>query len=497
MARQGLLGQAKPAATTNTVLYSAPIDSSASLVLTAAADGGADTYDVAIKEFDQKLTLDGSSYLLHEGDVVTGYRFNLATNIPATTSITPGQTLTSGDNEKTALFESYYIEPYTEIDVKAISIRAVTLNSVTGNFEVGETISKGSSPNTSTAVVYAVEQGSGSVTVHIGPSTLNGTGTEFTDSDSITGGTSSATGSISTGGVGTAQEEFVLSTDGTTYNMYLGVELTVFDDRAYRFDVSDSSMSGRDFSLSTTVNGEWGPDNTAGTADDGAEFTTGKTTSGTPGSANAYIQYDFSQATVTGNIYFYDGGTGTASNSNYGGSDRYLTTSTNYTYSGIYVYDIDGTWVNTTDTFEANGNSYTVNTQTSNAYGYVRSISGATLEVIKGKNSADFTTSSVFQDAPLDPDAARSAVGVSAIVTASTALDADMYLRKDNAISDDSSEEVKSLVIGPGQRLIVESNGGNTAFNVVGFEDASSGFTVRTYSSAGGQGGGSGSGGGS
>ena len=87
-------------------------------------------------------------------------------------------------------------------------------------------------------------------------------------------------------------------------------------------------------------------------------------------------------------------------------------------------------------------------------------------------------------------------VGVSAIVTATTALDADMYLRKDNAIGDDSSEEVKSLVIGPGQRLLVESNGGNTAFNVVGFEDASSGFTVRTYSSAGGQGA-SGSGGGS
>ena len=70
-----------------------------------------------------------------------------------------------------------------------------------------------------------------------------------------------------------------------------------------------------------------------------------------------------------------------------------------------------------------------------------------------------------------------------------------MYLRKDNAIGDDSSEEVKSLVIGPGQRLLVESNGGNTAFNVVGFEDASSAFTIRTYSSAGGYGGGSGSGG--
>ena len=54
-----------------------------------------------------------------------------------------------------------------------------------------------------------------------------------------------------------------------------------FSDRTYRFDTSDSSMSGRDFSLSTTINGEWGPDNTAGNSDDGTEFTTGKTTNGT------------------------------------------------------------------------------------------------------------------------------------------------------------------------------------------------------------------------
>ncbi|AON99049.1 structural protein [Synechococcus phage S-RIM2] len=496
MARQGLLGQAKPAAATNTVLYSAPVDSSASLVLTAASDGGADTYDVAVKEFDQKLTLDAANYLLHQGDVVTGYRFNLASNIPSTAAISPGATLTSGDSEKTAVFESYYIEPFTEVDVKAINIRAVTLNSATGTFVVGETVSKGTAPDTTTALVYAVEEGSGSTTIHIGPSTLNGSGTEFTDSDAITGGTSGATAAVSAGGVGTAQEEFVLSNDGLTFNMYLGVEFTVFDDRAYRFDVSDASMSGRDFSLSTTVNGEWGPDNTAGTADDGAELTTGKTSNGTPGSGGAYVQYDFSAATLTGNLYYYDGGTGTASNANYGGSDRYLTTSTDYSYTGVYVYDVDGTWVNATDSFEANGNSYTVQTQTSEAYGYVRSISGATLEVIKGKNSADFTTSSVFQDAPKDPNASRSAVGVNAVVTATDAIDADMYLRKDNAISDDSSEEVKSLVIGPGQRLLVESTTGNVAFNVVGFEDASSAFTVRTYSSAGGAGG-SGSGGGS
>ena len=54
MADQGLLAQAKPAGTTNTVLYAAPIDSSASAVLTVTNDGTGAAYDVAIKDFDQK-----------------------------------------------------------------------------------------------------------------------------------------------------------------------------------------------------------------------------------------------------------------------------------------------------------------------------------------------------------------------------------------------------------------------------------------------------------
>ena len=81
MADQGLLGQAKPAGTTNTVLYSAPVDQSASAVLTIANDGTGAAYDVALKDFDQNLVLDASTYKLHEGDIITGYRIKVNTNI--------------------------------------------------------------------------------------------------------------------------------------------------------------------------------------------------------------------------------------------------------------------------------------------------------------------------------------------------------------------------------------------------------------------------------
>ena len=55
MAKQGILAKSKPSAATNTLLYSAPIDASASTVLTVNEQGGSGTtYDVALKNYDQK-----------------------------------------------------------------------------------------------------------------------------------------------------------------------------------------------------------------------------------------------------------------------------------------------------------------------------------------------------------------------------------------------------------------------------------------------------------
>ena len=132
------------------------------------------------------------------------------------------------------------------------------------------------SGNTTVATILA-SSGEGASAVTIGPSTINGSGSEFADGDAVTA-SGGATGTVSTGGVGSATNEFAYSvtTAGGTYNLYLTDTLTVFNDRIYRFDNSDSSMSGLDWSLSATVNGEWGPDNTAGTEDDGTEYTTGR-----------------------------------------------------------------------------------------------------------------------------------------------------------------------------------------------------------------------------
>tara|TARA_R100000030_G_scaffold22379_1_gene16073 strand:+ start:1361 stop:2845 length:1485 start_codon:yes stop_codon:yes gene_type:complete len=491
MADQGLLGQSKPAGTTNTVLYAAPIDQSASAVLTIANDGTGAAYDVAIKPYDQKLTVDGSgAYKLHKGDVVTAYRFALGTPFPLAANLAAGTKLTSGDGEKTAKFESFYIPPFTEIDVKSVAIRQIAVESTTGTFAVGETISKGTAPNASTAVVYGVLATQGGTNLYIGPSTLNGSGTEFAAGDSITS-TGGATATISTGGVGTASNDFVFQPAGTTrFSMYIddgavgsgGEGFDMFGDRTYRFDVSDSSMSGLDFSLSTTINGEWGPDGTAGNSDDGAEYTTGRTTNGTAGSSGAYVQYDLSANTsLPAQLYYYEGTTGTAANSGYGGSDRLIGISSTYTYDEIYVYDVDGTWVNSSDTFTFSDVTYTVTGQTSEPYGYVHSYSGTTLTIVKGIGSADFAGSDTFRDVPKSATATRSTVTVSSVDVAVTAVEASNYLAKDIANGNNEIDKITSIVIGPGERLIVESATQNNVFSLVGFQDASTAFPLRVF----------------
>lgn len=481
MADQGLLAQAKPAGTTNTVLYAAPIDASASAVLNITNDGSASQWDVAIKDYDQKLVLDASTYALHPGDIVSGYRVNLNTPVPAAATLAGSTLLTSTTGEKSFRFESYYVPTYTEVFVKEIGIRQITLESVSGTPAVGETVVKGSGGNTATATIYGAAVGSGTTNIYIGPTTLAGSGSEFVAGDSVTA-SGGATGTISTGGVGTSNDEFIFSTttSGGTYDLYLGTTFTVFGDRAYRFNVADASMSGRDLKISTTVNGEWGPDNTAGNSDDGTEYTTGKTTNGTAGSGGAYVQYAFGDSTTPVALFFYDGGTGTASNANYGGADRLLNFTSVYTYPGVYVFDKVGTIVNNTDTFLLDGVTYTITSQTAGAYGYVRDYTGSVLTFIKGLNSGDFGTDT-FRDVPKLNSASRTTATINSVDVASAAVEVSNYLVDGDATGNNEVDKITSLVVGPGETLVVKSTTANNIFSLVGFEDASNAITTRIF----------------
>ena len=240
-------------------------------------------------------------------------------------------------------------------------------------------------------------------------------------------------------------------------------------------------MSGRDFKLSTTTNGEYGPDGDASTAgDNGTEFTTGKTTNGTAGSSGAYVQYNFGASAEITLLYFYDGGTGTASNSAYGGADRYFQITDDVEYSGIYVYDVTGTWTST-DTFTVEGTTYTTSTVTTGQYGYVYAYSSTNLDIILGPGSAAFSGSETFFDVPALGGATRSKVTVSSIGQAQTALSGDEYLAQGAANANNAVAKITSLVVGPGERVIINSTTQNNTFTLMGFEDLASSFPVKKY----------------
>ena len=89
----------------------------------------------------------------------------------------------------------------------------------------------------------------------------------------------------------------------------------------------------------------------------------------------------------------------------------------------------------------------------------------------------------------------RSTVTVSSVGVATTALE-DNYLVKDVSNGNKEIDKITSIVIGPGERLVVESATQNNTFSLIGFEDASTAFTVRNYTPAAADGGGGGAGGG-
>ena len=471
MARQGLLAQSTPAATTDTLLYSASVTESASAMLKIANDGTGAAYRVAVRDYDQEVVLDASTYKLHKGDVITGYRVQIDTAVTAATFPT-GTQFTSSDGEKKLKFESFYIPALTTIFVKEVGIRDISLESVTGTFNAGDTVTKGTGGDTTTAVLFTDEN---SGFVSFGPSTINGSGSEFAEGDTVTS-SSGGTGTIAVGGIGTESDKFIFS-ETTAGGTYVKTITDLFGDRVYRFDVSDSSMTGRNFLLSTTENGIFGPDGVVGGGDDGVEYTTGKTTNGTAGSSGAYVQFDFSaNPTVPSEFFWYDSG-----DAGYGGADSSFNMSAAFTYNEFYAYDLEGTWVNSTDAFIYDQITYTVTAQTAGPYGTVADYTGTALKVILGVGSAEFAGTDTFDDVPRDNTADRTQATVSSVTTAKAAIAAGTFIANDVTNAANNVDTITSLVVGCGGRIHVRSATQNNTFTLIGFEDASSEYTTRVF----------------
>ena len=246
----GKLASAKPSSATSTVLYRAPIDSAASGVLTVnnQAAAAASNIKIGVKNYDQRLVVDASTYKLHAGDVITNKTITFDAQIPTLinqqNTFTPGLKVTSLDGEKSFRWESYFVPTSTDFYIKRLDIIQYTTDSETGVFQIGETVTASGSR---TAVIYDIIPASGAgSTLFLGSQTG---ATVLAAGDTLTGSTSGATTQIAVGGIGIARNSFVFAPDSSSgvYALRRSSPLTLLLDRTYTFYISDSSMSGRGF----------------------------------------------------------------------------------------------------------------------------------------------------------------------------------------------------------------------------------------------------------
>ena len=125
--------------------------------------------------------------------------------------------------------------------------------------------------------------------------------------------------------------------------------------------------------------------------------------------------------------------------------------------------------------------TYTITAQSAGAYGYVKEYDGTSLKFVKGLNSADWSGSDTFRDVPALNTAARTVATISSISVASGAVEGSNYIMIDHANAANNDERITSLVIGPGEVVVVNSTTQNNVFSLIGFEDSSSAITTRVY----------------
>jgi hypothetical protein len=139
----GRLAAAKPAATTNTTLYKCPIEKTASTVLEVCnQSSSASSYRVALRDYDQVLTLDSANYQLTKGNVITNYTIGISPGI-STTELDPSDVIQLGDNKGSFKYHDI-IKPTATITypTKVASIDTVSINPSTlvGTFSVGDQV---------------------------------------------------------------------------------------------------------------------------------------------------------------------------------------------------------------------------------------------------------------------------------------------------------------------------------------------------------------------
>ena len=103
------------------------------------------------------------------------------------------------------------------------------------------------------------------------------------------------------------------------------------------------------------------------------------------------------------------------------------------------------------------------------------------MKFVKGLNSAGFSGSDTFRDVPKLNTALRTVATINTVTTDEAAVEVSQYLVDGDATGNNEVDKVTSLVVGPGETLVVKSTTANNIFSLVGFEDSSDSITTRIF----------------
>ncbi|AOV61499.1 tail fiber protein [Synechococcus phage S-WAM1] len=291
----------------------------------------------------------------------------------------------------------------------------------------------------------------------------------FTEAESVSGGTSSATIDLNFSQGSTDVENndrFIIAADSASnpYEFPLeGATVSNFDnERVYRYDQSDVSNAGHPLRLSEEQDGNQGLT--------GTEYTGGVVKGGTAGT-DGFLEITITSATPL-NLYTYAEAAvpnTPDANAGYGHS---IATILIPSYQEIYIYQLRGAPWSAADTFTIGGTTYTVeaNGVTPGAWGFVHDFDAArnVLKISLDGDSADFAVNDYFYDTPTIADANRvmtqivtgKVLGVDTIGAADASRSAGDYVGLSPTGGSGTGLKVDVTVDGSGAATVTLVNGG-------------------------------------
>lgn len=449
----GILGQSVPS--DNTVLYKAPTGKYASTSLLAVNTNAssADTFDVAVRDYDRVVTIAASTANDNNFDgvankILSDTLVSLSTvggDIDA--DVTVGEDLTflqSGTSTPTGItakvakiFEAYTATTYA-LDERTVDV--ITVSTFTsGAIDIDDQLTDAGGDN---GIVKGISDPGGGADITLVMEMTTG---NFTAAESLDNSTQGTNGVTTVAAVTATAAPALFDTN--TNELFNGItqgdgDLLIFDVAGVTtgFDIfTDSGLTAPD-EVSVLRYGTVGNDGKM-------YFAVDTTVSDT---------YYFGNAAYTGNLSNTIDTTGTPT-----------WTGTN---NALLIYDVKGGGVpNLNDDLSLNGNTFTVQTVEG---------SGISARTIGKYNTGTRALKVVEYDAIVNPVVEDTLLynnvnAEFALATAVSAVANESYIYKANSISAATTEKISGLILGPDQSVLVNSNSGSdTSFTLLGFEEA-------------------------